>query len=733
MKRVLLVSGSDLGTTPPLSESFELMGLCSALTEHAGALHWCYRNAETLNALKQADRIVAVGGLGNGKWLNELISAAPDALGKTVLMGISVGEASLSDPGLSEILEQIARQGPIGVADLSTQDLLTARFGKNAAMVSGSPSLFLDIPKLEASEPLRLYAPADLDPVFNDKPQFYRRLVMRVGARLGKGHRLAFLAGSSKSLRLGAVPGAGTLIYPEFPALSLKAIASSQAVISGSFQTVLAAVQNGVPAILFGNESVDVRRAETCAIPHVAFHRNASSEEIAHRIEESLRKFPWTNVRERVSDLREKASAFFRARELGARRPRKSGAERSGVGTRHVAIVAEKTRLGAVVGLVENLIDKTGVDLHFHVLCETGDLSSSIRAVVGSRERGANAESLHKGLEAQTGGRGHHRHEVTFYSIEELWSQVEREGLRRITGHSAVSLSKPRFASHLLATRGQAIAFVDCENFFFDGIEHLFELLPQAATVLFPHLWDRYVMGAECPLYSSALFLVRPGSEAFLHWWSACCTQPGLTSRTGSSFHDELPLELAPILFPELGIYRELEHHVHSGNVLSAGVRNRRVAGETPALAEDKALGSFYSGLPEPFALDELKIGWDQLAVLFGNLRLGGGKSFMLARILWQQRRHWAELNEYWTTLVRIQGKLIPLMTIPSRAESRFFVRGLGRFLVRFLMLFQPKRKKLQASVLAAVDPREEETLLRKAQMFRGNGTPSSWVAAAAR
>lgn len=148
------------------------------------------------------------------------------------------------------------------------------------------------------------------------------------------------------------------------------------------------------------------------------------------------------------------------------------------------------------------------------------------------------------------------------------------------------SAMKPRFLLHLFENFGfRKIVYLDTDVFVTGDLEPVFDLLDRHSVVLTPHLLapasdgpaTRELVILRSGAYNTGMVGVSdlPEARAFLHWWWARCRENALVRQHEGVFLDQRWIDLAPGMFPGVGIARD-----PGLNVAFWNVRERRVTWE---------------------------------------------------------------------------------------------------------------------------------------------------------
>ena len=174
---------------------------------------------------------------------------------------------------------------------------------------------------------------------------------------------------------------------------------------------------------------------------------------------------------------------------------------------------------------------------------------------------------------------------VSFYSTESIETNRHFGTMRDKycgTNDDAFRWSlKPVFVDHLLKRTGEAVAFVDADQFFAGDPSVLFEQLSQSRFLLSPH--DRPIDNSfgkmfhtnfTGGLFNGGLFVARPDSGDVLDWWAEQCAYKCEIDHECGLYVDQKYLDVVPTAFKNTDWIRHRGVNVASWNMHT---RNRLV------------------------------------------------------------------------------------------------------------------------------------------------------------
>jgi hypothetical protein len=411
--------------------------------------------------------------------------------------------------------------------------------------------------------------------------------------------------------------------------------------------------------------------AETIGMPFLEVTANTDPADLCHRTEEQLRKYPWATVRERLDTLRSGMFDFLKESGLAPRaaKPSKRSEKKSPslvtVGSSAAPLqlcsVTDSHYLPFFLGLVQNVLDVQREPVRFHLLV----LDDKTQAMA----RGC-AETL----------------PIQFHTLADLWTAEELPVIReRPAGLRAFS-SKARLLSRILGITGAPALYCDADIFFFAGPGGLAKAFPEgSAALLFPHWSDSYFFGRRDGLYNAGMVAARPGAERFLEWWARHCLNQCVVNYASGHIADQAYLDFAPVLFPEVAVYRGADHDIARWNLHLLGIEHNPAGHGPPLTGTGKPIQSFHAAVADEAGFFEAKYAWDQMASFFGGLAHIERSEPQFSNTVLQQKTYWTALGRYLNANKAFGEGFLPAAHRPTHSELRFFVSGPGRILVRWL------------------------------------------------
>lgn len=189
--------------------------------------------------------------------------------------------------------------GPLSVRDRFTQETLERLLGPGSATLTGCPTLFLRWPRREKMNgPLFVPGPYR-NFLWPGTQRGYARLSSQLGRRI-LSRAGTMLAQQADGLRVGKP----CLFFPEGPAPHLDAIVRASSVLSFRIHPLLVGLVNDVPGLLIALDGRTKSMAQTVGLPFIEYRDGLTEEEVLSVWQDTLDRYPWSEVREKISALR---------------------------------------------------------------------------------------------------------------------------------------------------------------------------------------------------------------------------------------------------------------------------------------------------------------------------------------------------------------------------------------------------------------------------------------------
>jgi hypothetical protein len=251
---------------------------------------------------------------------------------------------------------------------------------------------------------------------------------------------------------------------------------------------------------------------------------------------------------------------------------------------------------------------------------------------------------------------------VHIVTPQEIWSQREWLRLKRSSHAIQAYCSKSRLLRHAVVKARQPVLYLDSDLYFFKDPIHLAERLKRHSVLLFPHWNDESSHTRVHGLFNAGLVGVSPRGVDFLEWWSKLCLVK--CSKEAGFFDDQGYLDLVPIYFKNVGIYRRGDENVAKWNVKTLDVSVSAFTG----IRMGKQLlpvGSIHTPGSDEMGLFEAKVAWDQLVAFRSLKRLpAASKQRLFERVGQVHRRYNLQLDQvyaFYESLRQRVPKLKPM------------------------------------------------------------------------
>lgn len=174
-----------------------------------------------------------------------------------------------------------------------------------------------------------------------------------------------------------------------------------------------------------------------------------------------------------------------------------------------------------------------------------------------------------------TDGRAESCDDVTFYTLDELQSELLGKVRFRYTGDRLRWACKSLFLLHLLESGNEKVIYVDNDICFTSSPELLFSLLDEHAVLLTPHHYaadpqkDQFWLEANfrVGLFNAGFVGVNSNGVNAMEWWASCCAYTVQKSAWRGLFDDQKYLDLMPVLFEGTHIVRDRGCNVAGWNI----------------------------------------------------------------------------------------------------------------------------------------------------------------------
>jgi hypothetical protein len=596
---------------------------------------------------------------------------------------------------LSDLSKELLRQclkttGLISASDNASAAKIDRFLGTSSAFASGTPATALEVAPFSQAEPHTLLDGTGPISLLSTMQSTQSTMV---------------LVHSRHQLSSGIGPGPSTLFAPNTPEFQAKCLSSAGLVISESLIPLVVAARNGTKVCLLvhGENTSDSKRY---GIPSVA--QGTTPEETLARVHSALRGFSLTYTQQKIREVFDEISTQLNRQRVRMKRSSALISEKGGKPNLTYATIADRNFIPLLVGQLENLLTISGSTLDVHVLALDEEVTNFFK---------------YKYRDIQ----------IQCTTLSELWPEkILKRILSRSTAQKAYT-AKPRFLRFVQEKTQKTVFFFDTDIYFFDSPLPLYEAFGDGNTLLFPHWNDSFQKTREYGIFNSGIVGVKGGSELFLKWWENLCVQNCRVSREEGLYYEQVYLDEAPVIFPDVRIYRAGDHNVGHWNIdtlggsISSGV----------AFVDGGRIRSFHSAAPDKLGLHECKAAWDQAASFFSHPRPEILASPPLyEEIFAQQRAYWPELdlalkahhvwasrlgiplNFFSSRTVRLLEKKWVKRSLLLTASAYRFMRSLAR-----RVFFRPKRKSPSPSSTWAQNRRRARAQLRDLNLQKPLGS----------
>lgn len=455
-----------------------------------------------------------------------------------------------------------------------------------------------------------------------------------------------FVAQSVTALDRGAVPGENTLFSPLSPSFHRKAIASSKLCVSFHLEPVLVALANRIPAIFISSKkSQETNLANQMGVPVVV---GQTPGKMVAEIEMYFAHYSWKKIDEFLEGMRNK---------LGLSRPTPLSMGNHSSNPRFtVCSISDSNYLPFFLGFLENVNVTSGGNFKCYLLALDTQCGHQIRKL----KLGAQVKVL---------------------QLKDLWSETELPRVfERSTADRAFS-TKPKLIERALKETQGPVFYCDSDVYFCQPTSSLQSVLNSGTenVVLFPHLNDEFIPAQLDGLFNAGMLGVAPGAENFLEWWGEVCYRACSTQGESGLVGDQGYLNLVPVLFDRVKIFKERFHNVARWNSRTLNLDFSARTPEQPVIENGVPVATYHAAFCDEAGVYQLKYCWDQLVSFFSPAYQRNSSSGLERNILFQQKCHWKYLD-YILKLEQWRKKpLVKLLPSRWNSDQRFWFSSKGR------------------------------------------------------
>ncbi len=475
-----------------------------------------------------------------------------------------------------------------------------------------------------------------------------------------------FMAQTRLALDRGALPGENTLFSPIFPSLHRKTIASSKLVVSFHLEPVLVALANRVPAIfLSGRKSDETEFAAQMGVPVLM---GQDPLKMVAEIEIYFTHYPW----KRVDELCQHVKKELRNEE--ARLSSEIQSPNSSVFT--VCSISDSNYLPFFLGFLENINWASSG----HFKCYLLALDANVKHQVQKLK-----------LE----------NKIKVLSLKDLWSAEEIKRIEnRSPGNQAFS-TKPRLLRRALQETGLPVFYCDSDVYFCQPSSQLQKTLnPETdSIVLFPHFNDEFSPAQLDGLFNAGMLAVGPGSEKFLHWWSEICYRECSVDVNRGLVGDQGYLNLVPILFERVKIYKGRNHNVARWNSKTLQLDFSQQNPEVPIVEKNNLVGTYHAAFSDDRGVYQIKYCWDQLVSFFSPAYSRFSSKALRSNLLYQQKIYWTHLDYFLKLETLKSKKWARSLKLFSGVGSSFWFTQKGRRWMKWAVVARRVLGSLQKQI----------------------------------
>jgi hypothetical protein len=91
----------------------------------------------------------------------------------------------------------------------------------------------------------------------------------------------------------------------------LDAVCSGTSILSFRIHPLLVGAANGIPGMLVALDERTKSLAETTGVPFVVFDSALTADSVMRKFQDTLDRYPWRKIRERVAELRQSLCAYL--------------------------------------------------------------------------------------------------------------------------------------------------------------------------------------------------------------------------------------------------------------------------------------------------------------------------------------------------------------------------------------------------------------------------------------
>jgi len=630
--RLLLLSADIANPMPNVGDFFITDAIETLLVNHETIRAPLHRRPSQfeLNQAKTCDALIICGTniigaddtVRSGWTLNDFREVAkpviPLGLGSQANRGQQV---ELDAAGVNLLRFWFESSGTLSVRDRLTQEGCERVLGPGSATLTGCPSTAVVKKKTGTIRQHLVFCPP---------PYHYRAdwmgasdwpasLVGDFFRKLEAHRSTVYLAQQPSDLLFDAAePGWRTVYSPLYPQNHLELIASAREIVSFRIHPCLVGVANGSPAVVLCLDARTESLAQAYGIPFLRVTNNVNPDELWKLCRQKLERYPWNRIRSRLKDLSAAFHQHLENKSLALPSGKASGARDQP--SLAVACISDKKYFGQQLGLMENLksIHQGPITLHLLALDEETYLWAA-----------------------------QHLTDIKLfcYRLGDLWSEEE---LNLLQGRSVAELaysSKARLLKMAIQKVPEAILFCDNDLFFYHSPAALLSQVPPKGALLFPQWHTTRPENRWHGLFNSGLVGVNAGADDFLDWWSRMCLRFwGKDPKKGTYFEQGF-LDLAPVQFEKVHIYRGQDHNIGPWNETDVGVELPESAPWIPRLRSGEPVKSFHAASPDLLGIYEVKISWDQVTCLIHGMPLSTLGEEFREWLVTAQARHWPALK----------------------------------------------------------------------------------------
>jgi hypothetical protein len=499
----------------------------------------------------------------------------------------------------------LERASSVGVADSDTLTYLSTVTNPDNLTQLGFPESFVDEIPVEDPAIRSVLVPGE------------NPLCGGFIAEAEKSVNWVFVLESRNDFERGVPPGIRSHHHPRFPQWHLRALQSARSCISFRLSSAIVAHSRGIPSLLVTAKEEWIRIAKSLNLPCLDSRGLQSSKEA------------WDRAGSLISAERDRSDtpkptpsyAHFVGKLLGRFDDRRglSLVMESEEYPLDVCSVSDAQYFPFFMALATNLreVCREGVSLHLLALDD---------------ETAKKAKNLPEAIRP------------TVWRLEQLWTEEELRVISERDTADIAYASKSRLLRTVLSRVGRAAFYFDLDIYFFRSPAHLADLLREKQVLLFPQSCDELRLLRWYGAFNAGMIGVSPGAERFLDWWASLCLHEYENDVRKGYFVDQGFLDLAPVYFPEVSVYRGHDENIACWNLTTHEVSRSRRNPFTLMLRDENTLGSYHTVNPDRQNFFELKHGYDQL---FGAFPSTPGNSAPLEwNTLLFQRHYWLALKQ---------------------------------------------------------------------------------------